>query len=92
MGHPVDWHGANRTLGPPSNKDETSISSMRVFTNGIACVSCWALSPSDLEEINRTGKIFVSSFSGHTQSPIFVGNEEDTRGLIADYGVWKKND
>ncbi len=27
---------------------------------------------------------------GQTQPPVFVGSESTTRGLIADYGVWKR--
>lgn len=88
MGHPVDFKGSNKLLGPPRGSD--NVYEMNVFCNGVACVSCWELTPSEKEEIARTGRVFISVFSGYTQPPVFVGGEEQTRSLIADYGVWKK--
>lgn len=87
MGHPIDFDGANATL----YGGQENVADMRVFRNGLCCVSCWALSPAEVAEVARTGKVFISVFSGATQPPIFAGGEEQTRGLIADYGVWKRD-
>lgn len=90
MGHGVDFPGTNRKLGPPKGMDETSVYTLPVYSNGACCVSKWALSPEELEEVQRTGCVYVSVFSGKSMPPIFVGGEEQVRQLIADYGVWKK--
>ena len=91
MAQPVDFHGANTTLGAPSG-NEHNVSARRVFRNGMCCVSCWELSPTELEElVANGGKLYLTVFSGHTQPPVFIGDEGGTRELIADLGgVWKK--
>ena len=90
MGVPVQFKGCNTMLGPPVGFDETSVRSMSTFSNGVHSVSCWAFTAKEVEEINRTGHVFVSVFSGKSQPPIYIGTEEDTRNLIADSGVWRK--
>lgn len=87
MGEPVEFAGANTLLGPPNGAE--NIVAMHVFRNGTCCVSCWRLRPEEVAEVMRTGRVFVSVFAGPTQPPIFVGGEQETRELIADYGVWK---
>jgi hypothetical protein len=88
MGHPVDFKGANSILSGPEGSE--NIYAMRVFRNGISSTSCWALSPEEVEEIERTGRIFITVLAGQSQPPVFAGGEEETRSLVADYGVWKK--
>lgn len=86
----VDWPGANKTLRAP-NGHEGHIADLRVFTNGFVTVSCWELDPADLREVLRTGKIFLSVFSGDSQPPVFLGTEDEVRGVVADYGpLWRK--
>lgn len=84
MGIPVDFVGSNLELHPPAGRDD--IRPMRTFTNGNVSVSCWELTESEVMEILRTGKVFVSCFSGRTQPPIFVGGRQEVRDLIAEYG------
>jgi hypothetical protein len=88
MGHPIKFDGANALLAAPSGAE--NVDGLPVFRNGICCVSCWALSPDEVAEIARTGRIFITVLAGKTQPPVFAGGEEETRELIADYGVWKK--
>jgi hypothetical protein len=88
MGHPIDFTGANSILNGPDGSENIDV--LRVFRNGISCTSCWALSPSDLEYVERTGCIFITVLAGQSQPPVFAGGEEETRSLVADYGVWKK--
>jgi hypothetical protein len=90
MGQPVEFDGINRVLGPPSGSDSVKVLPMSIFTNGVCCVSCWQLTPDEIAEVNRTGRIFLSVFSGGTQAPVFIGSEQSVRDIIADYGVWKR--
>lgn len=90
MGEPVSFPGQNTVLRSPPGQEDT-VSELYTFTNGYCSVSCWRLSPEELAEINRTGMVFISIFSGRTQPPIFVGDEEAVRSVVVDYGdVWKK--
>lgn len=90
MGRPVSFPGANRTLGPPAGADEISVSAMPIFGNGAHCVSCWELDPDEIAEVLRTGRVFLTVVSGPSQPPVYVGCEEDTRRLVADWGVWRR--
>lgn len=88
MARGIPWHGANRTLGPPRGMDETQVSRLPIFSNGVTCVSCWQFSDEEIAEIARTKRVFVSILSGQTQPPVFVGSESEVRSMCADYGVW----
>lgn len=89
MGHPVNFQGANVVLNPPKGDD--SVQPLHTFTNGVFCVSCWELSPEELAEVNRTGRVFLSIMSGRTQHPAFVGSEDAVRSLVVDFGgVWAR--
>lgn len=89
MGIPVQFSGANMLLRAPEGAE--NVSDMHTFTNGICSVSCWELSAEDLAEINRTGRIFLSVFSGRTQPPVYVGDEKSCRSIVVDFGgVWRR--
>lgn len=90
MAEAIDFPGSNMILGAPIGHEE-SVSDLYTFTNGNCSVSCWRLSAEEMEEINRTGCIFLSIFSGRSQPPVFVGGEEEVRSLVVDYGgVWAR--
>lgn len=89
MGTPTEFYGANTVLRAPAGSE--NISDMHTYTNGMCSVSCWELDPAELAEIVRTGRVFVSVFSGPSQPPIYAGSEDSTRDLVVDYGgVWQK--
>jgi hypothetical protein len=89
VSEPVAFPGHNRTLAAP--KGEENVQPLPIFGNGTCCVSCWQLSAEELAEVIESGgKVFISIFMGKTLPPVFVGSESTTRGLIADYGVWKR--
>lgn len=68
-----------------------NVNDMHTFTNGMCSVSCRELSAEELAEINRTGRIFLSVFSGRTQPPVYIGDEESVRALVVDFGgVWRR--
>jgi len=90
MSKPVDWYGANKTLVAPKDTTSEQVQDMRVFSNGVVCISRWQLSDEALKEVAETGCIFVSSYSGESQPPIFVGSHDESREVAIDYGpVWK---
>lgn len=89
MADAVYFDGANMRLGPPPGAE--NVGDLYTFTNGYCSVSCWQLSPAEIAEINRTGRVFVSVLSGRTQPPLFVGGEAEVRSVVVDYGgVWPK--
>ena len=90
MACPVSFPGVNRRLGPPHGDDDVKVQPMDAFGNGVCSVSLWQLTPEELDEVKRTGCIYLTVFGGASQPPVFVGGEEQTRNLIADYGVWKR--
>lgn len=92
MAEAITFDGANMVLGAPAGSEET-VSALHTYTNGMCSVSCWRLSPEELAEVNRTGGIiFLSVFSGRSQPPVFLGDEEAVRTLVVDYGgVWKRS-
>jgi hypothetical protein len=93
---PVDFKGANTTLNAPSG-NEHNVEPMRVFRNGIVCTSCWELTLEEIEALKiealhtGSGKLYLSVFSGGTQPPVFLADEDSTRSVLADLGgVWKR--
>ncbi|MDX1127465.1 hypothetical protein GOL24_24715 [Sinorhizobium medicae] len=89
MGIPVQFTGANMLLRAPEGAE--NVSDMHTFTNGMCSVSCWELSTEELAQVNRTGRIYLSVFSGRTQPPVYVGDEESVRSIVVDFGgVWRR--
>lgn len=90
MSKPVEWSGSNKVLTPPKGTTEEQVSRMEIFTNNVICVSKWELSRETIEEVLKTGCLFISVISGSTQPPIFIGSHDEVRALAVDYGpVWK---
>lgn len=90
MGSGVKFPGANRSYGPPAGVTEEQCATLHVFSNGACLVSCWEFTDEEIAEIVRTRRAFLSVWSGGTLSPVFVGSESVTRGVVADFGaVWK---
>lgn len=85
MAEPVDFTGTNLVLNPPAG-EEDRVGGMRAFTNGNVVVSCWQLTPEEIEFVMRTGRIFVGQWSGQTIFPTYVGDERSMRAIVADYG------
>lgn len=89
MGRPADFPGSNFTFLAPPGRDD--VCDLHVFRRGPANVSAWQLSPEELEEVNRTGKVFLSILSGDIFFPVAVGSEESIRLMVADFGpVWPR--
>ena len=91
MAEAIRFDGANMVLQPPEGSEET-VSALHTYSNGMCSVSCWRFSAVELAEINRTGVAFLSVFSGRSQPPVFLGDEESVRRMVVDYGgVWKRS-
>jgi hypothetical protein len=90
MARAVDFHGSNKIIHAPPGRED--VSDLHAFMNGASIVSAWELSPDELAEVNRTGRVFMSSRSGTTLYPIFLGSEAEVRRVVADTGpVWVRD-
>lgn len=91
MAHAVDFPGSNFKFTAPEGRED--VGDLHTFRqpNGPCNVSCWQLTPEELEEVNRTGRVFLSVLSGRMFFPAFVGSEEECRKIAVDYGqVWDR--
>jgi len=68
--YPVKFNEFNKVLTPPEGMDNCI--PLHVFNDGVASVSCWQPTPEELEEINRTGCVWVIVYSGQSAPPISV--------------------
>lgn len=72
---PVEFPEQNCLLGKPKTMTDEECSALACFTDGKQCVSCWQFNKEDLEEIQRTGKIWLIVVSGHSQPPVTLQTE-----------------
>jgi hypothetical protein len=92
MADPVEFHGVNKIFTAPEGRED-SIRPLPTFINGHAIVSAWKFTDEEWEEISKTRTAFIAIFSGLTLFPMYVGNNEGTRCLVADSGpVWPKGE
>lgn len=89
MGQAVPFAGCNHHYEAPEDRDD--ISGLPCFNNGQVTVSVWQLDPEEIDEIVRTGRIYLSVMMGKSMPPVYLGGEEATRMMVQDYGgVWKR--
>lgn len=72
MAAPSHFKRANFVLGPPPGYDDVVVPLPVLRTLEGLSVSCWELTPEEKEEIARTGKVWVSVWSGLGHPPICV--------------------
>ena len=90
MGAPTHFEGANVLMKAPQGAE--NVQDMFVFRNVHACVSCWELSPDEIAEINRTGRVYLSVLMGGVQPPVFLGSEDTVRSVVIDFGpIWPRS-
>lgn len=87
MAFPVNFRGANLILKAPPGRDD--VDPIHVMKNRGMVVSCWQFEPEELEEILKTGQVFLSSM-GATMFPSFIASGEAMRSFTADYGILPK--
>ncbi len=71
MAGPVTFREANAILGPPVGEQE-SVTPLPILRRDGRLVSCWRPSAAELEEIVRTGRIWLSIWGERTQPPVYV--------------------
>lgn len=87
MAQPTDFEGANLSLGAPRGRDD--VAELRVMKNRQSVVSCWELSPEELAEVMRTGKVYLAVM-GENMAPAYVASETEMRLFTADFGMLPK--
>ena len=76
MAQPVHFPEANLILQKPADMTDEECQPLPVFTDGAVCISRWALSPEEIEEVKRTGHVYAWVWSGQSQPPICVATEQ----------------
>lgn len=87
MSKSINFEGSNTVMRAPEGAE--NVQDMHVFRTRHSCVSCWALSPEELAEINQTGRVFLSVLMSGQQPPVYVGSESTCREVMVDFDhVW----
>lgn len=69
---PIEFEQANKNLSRPDNMTDEECSSLRVYTDGRECISCWKMTFRQRLAALFFGKIWLSILSGYTQPPVWV--------------------
>lgn len=67
MAEPAGFEGANVLL----SGEKAGCNDLEIFTDNIQSISCWRLTLEELEEVNRTGVVWLSTFST-TPPPVMI--------------------
>lgn len=84
---PIDFEQVNKILQKPASMTDAECSSLRVFTDGQQCISCWQLSWKERLSAVLFGKVWLSVVSSSgTQPPVAITCEKkrysDDRWII----------
>lgn len=76
---PIEFPEMNFTYSKPQGMTDEECAPLHVFkgkdeASTPVIISCWQLSKEDLEEINRTGKIYLQ-IVGHGMPPVSLYTE-----------------
>ena len=74
MANPVGFEGANHLICAPEGSTPEECCDLPVAQDEIQTVSCWRLTPEELEEVNRTGVVWLSILS-HTIYPQLISGK-----------------
>ena len=74
MARPVQFPEANFTWkGWPADDDEIEVEDLPAYrTKYGLTISCWELSPEEIAEVARTGKVWINVYA-KTHPPVSVG-------------------
>lgn len=81
MAFPSSFNESNDSLSPPEGMTEDEVQSLaivRVYdhTNQTPVViSCWKLTKEELEEVNRTGRVWLG-VCGVTMPPVWITGQK----------------
>ena len=83
---PASFHESNGYLGKPPDMTHDECDALSVWRGDVtvdgggavpAVVSCWKLTPDELEEVNRTGRVWLYVV-GRTMPPVMMaGNKPE---------------
>lgn len=77
MASPSSFAEANLVLGPPAGYEGVVVPLyVRRLDDG-QLISCWELDEHELAEVNRTGKIWLSVWSGLSQPPVAIAATQE---------------
>ncbi len=66
MANPVDFEESNFVFNKPDSMSDEECVSLHVHRDKEQSISCWELTPLELEEVAATGKVYLSIFGpGH---------------------------
>lgn len=77
MAFPSSFDESNATLSPPDGMTEDEVQSLAIarvydhINNTPVVISCWKLTKEELEEVNRTGRIWLG-ICGVTMPPAWI--------------------
>lgn len=84
MAAAISITGGNVIMKAPKG-DEDRVSDLQVFAHRGGLVSRWRLSAAEIEEVARTGCVYLEVM-GHGMPPVFIGSESEMRAFTVDYG------
>lgn len=84
MASPAKITGANLIMKAPKG-EEDRVSDLATFVTRGGMISRWELSEDELQEIVRTGSIYLF-ISGHAMPPVYIATEKQMRAFSLDYG------
>jgi len=71
----VEFDEQNFILSKPKSMSDEDCAPLPIFRDGKTVVSCWELSYEDMQEIKKTGRIYLGVLSGSTQPPVWLSVE-----------------
>lgn len=84
MAQATDFEGSNFTFTKPPERDD--VTDLKVFQNGHCVVSCWRLEGPELDDVIKSGRVFLSVMSWPQFFPAYVGSETSVRDVVMAYG------
>ena len=91
---PIEFPEVNLALVAPKG-DEDSVREMPAYTDGEFCISCWQMSPEEIEQLKKNdGKLWLWVWSLPTSQPpvlIDVANPFEKQEGV-DYGEEKEDE
>lgn len=70
MADPTEFAGQNTILKAPDGMED-SVRDLPAHSDGAQYISCWKLTPEELETVKATGCVWISIF-GRYIPPVFV--------------------
>lgn len=79
MARPVGFRESTRVLGKPGDMTDEECDQLPIWSDGQQVVSCWKLSPAEIEEVLHTGVVWIGILSGQTQPPCWIAGANPFR-------------